>query len=265
MDKSDNFGKVSIITPSYNCVDYISDTIISIRAQTYTNWELLITDDCSTDSSVQVIQSFMATDPRIKLFKLKKNSGAGVARNNSIREAKGRYIAFCDSDDRWYPTKLEEQLRFMQEKDCAFSYTSYDTCDESGNIVGYVECLKSISYSKIIRDNGIGCLTAVYDSQKIGKHYMPSIRKRQDWCLWIDIIRNHERALGLQKTLALYRIRSGSISSNKLEMLKYNFNVYHEVLKFNRLVSAVLLGGYFLPYYFYKKFKQKSDYKKRIK
>lgn len=258
-----NYGLVSIITPSYNCAEFVGETIESIQAQTYGNWELLITDDCSTDESCAVIQQYADADSRIRLLKLKKNSGAGVARNNSIKEAKGRYIAFCDSDDRWYPEKLEEQLRFMEENDCSLSYTSYDTCDEQGHIVGFVECLKYLNYPKILRDNGIGCLTAMYDTAKIGKHFMPSIRKRQDWCLWLDIIKHHGRARGLQKPLALYRVRKGSISSNKIEMLKYNFNVYHDVLGYSRPVSALILGGYFMPYYFYKKFKQKLDFKKR--
>lgn len=258
-----DYGKVSIITPSYNCAEFIGETIDSIQSQTYGNWELLITDDCSTDNSREVIGRYAKDDERIKLLCLDINSGAGVARNNSIKEAAGRYIAFCDSDDRWYPEKLEKQLQFMQEKDCALSYTSYDTCDEKGQIIGFVQCLKSLDYAKIIRDNGIGCLTAMYDTQKTGKYYMPSIRKRQDWCLWINIIKNKGRAYGLQQSLALYRVRSGSISSNKIEMLKYNFNVYHQVLEFSRPVSALILGGYFLPYYFYKKFKQKLDYKKR--
>ncbi len=255
---------VSIITPSYNSAEYIGATIESIMAQTYGNWELLITDDCSTDSSREVIKEYVDRDSRIRLMCLDKNSGAGVARNNSIREAKGRYIAFCDADDRWYPDKLEKQLRFMKEMDSSLSYTSYRTCDESGNINGYVECLKRLTYPRILRDNGIGCLTAMYDSTKIGKHYMPHIRKRQDWCLWIDIIRTCHKADGLQEPLALYRLRTGSISSNKIEMLKYNFNVYHQVLKYNRLVSSLMLGGYFMPYYFYKKLKQKIDYKRRV-
>lgn len=259
----EDFGKVSIITPSFNCANYIADTIRSIQRQTYTNWELLITDDCSIDSSRQVIKGFTESDSRIKLFKLDKNSGAGIARNNSIKEASGKFIAFCDSDDRWFPDKLEKQLKFMVEGGYGLTYTSYDTCSESGKINGYVKCLPKLTISKIIRDNGIGCLTAIYNAEIIGKHYMPAIRKRQDWCLWIDIIKKHGPAYGLQVPLALYRVRQGSISSNKVEMLKYNYNVYNKVLGFNPLVSCVILGGYFLPYYFYKKFKQKRDYKKR--
>lgn len=255
---------VSIITPSYNCSAFIGKTIESIQAQSYQNWELLITDDCSTDNSREIIESYIAKDSRIKLFNLKTNSGAGIARNNSIKEAKGRFIAFCDSDDRWYPDKLEKQLSFMIENDIVLSYSSYDTCGEDGEINGYVKCLPKLTYAKILRDNGIGCLTAIYDSKRIGKFYMPSIRKRQDWCLWISIIKKYGEAYGLQESLALYRVRAGSISSNKLQMLKFNFNVYNKVLKYNKILSSVILGGYFLPYYFYKKIKQKRDYKIKI-
>lgn len=260
-----DFGLVSIITPSYNCAGFIGETIASIQAQTYRNWELIITDDCSTDDSRQVIETFCKQDSRIRLLSLEQNSGAGAARNNSIRAARGRFIAFCDSDDRWTPDKLERQLEFMTANGYGLTYTSYDTCSEHGRINGYVECLPKLTFTKILRDNGIGCLTAIYDRQKIGLHMMPSIRKRQDWCLWIDIIRKTGPAFGLQEPLALYRVRTGSISSNKLEMLRWNFNVYHKVLGYNALVSAFLLGGFFMPYYFYKKIKQKNDYKKRQK
>lgn len=260
-----DFGLVSIITPSYNCAEYIAETIESIQAQTYTNWELLITDDCSSDDSCEIISRYVEADPRIRLLRLDKNSGAGVARNNSITNARGRFIAFCDSDDRWLPEKLERQLEFMAKGGYGLTYTSYDTCDESGKIVGYVECLRRLTPATILRDNGIGCLTAIYDAQKIGKRFMPPIRKRQDWCLWISIIRDIGEARGLQEPLALYRVRSGSISSNKVEMLRFNFNVYHDVLGYNKFVSAAILGAYFMPYYFYKKLKQKRDYRKRLK
>lgn len=239
---------VSIITPSYNCSAFIDETIESILSQTYKNWELLITDDCSTDNSREIISEYCSRDPRIKLFNLEKNSGAGVARNNSIREAKGHYIAFCDSDDRWYPEKLEKQLDFMRREKCTLSYTSYDVCDEAGQITGYVDCLRRMTKGKILRDNGIGCLTAIYDTDMIGKHYMPSMRKRQDWCLWIDIISKHGEAKGLQEPLALYRNRTDSISSNKVEMLKYNYEVYHTFMKKSPIISWSILLFHFMPY-----------------
>ncbi len=161
-----SYGLVSIITPSYNCAQFIAETIDSIVSQTYPEWELLVTDDCSTDNSRDIIRGYADRDKRIRLFELDKNSGAGVARNNSIKEAKGRYIAFCDSDDRWYPDKLQKQLAFMAEKDCAFSYTSYMTCDENGENQGIVVCRRRETLSSMQRDDKIGCLTAMYDTEK---------------------------------------------------------------------------------------------------
>lgn len=260
-----DYGLVSVITPSYNCAAHIGKTIESIQAQTYSNWELLITDDCSTDESCSIIEDYVRKDNRIKLFALDKNSGAGVARNNSIKKASGRFIAFCDSDDRWYPQKLEKQLSFMLEKDCALSYTSYDVTDETGKLTGFVRCLQHITYAQIIRDDGIGCLTAIYDAAKIGKFYMPDVRKRQDWCLWISIIKQTRHAYGLDESLALYLVRKGSISSNKLKLIKHNFNVYNLILGYNKIVSFLLLFGYFMPYYIYKKLKQKYDFRYRLK
>lgn len=254
-----NYGLVSIVTPSFNCSRFIRETIEAIQAQTYNNWELLVTDDCSTDNSREIISEYALADSRIRLLCLDKNSGAGVARNNSIKAAKGRWIAFCDSDDRWLPRKLELQLEFMEQNGVALSYTDYYVCDEESVLCGYVKCLTRLSYAKILRDNGIGCLTAIYDAEKIGKHYMPIIRKRQDWCLWISIIKDCGEARGLQEPLALYRKRSGSISSNKVEMLRYNYRVYHQVLGYSAIISTFLLTFYFLPYYFYKKIKQRKD------
>ncbi len=259
-----DYGLVSIVTPSYNCAAFIGETIDSILAQTYQNWELIITDDCSTDNSREIIEKYSSQDSRIKLLKLNENSGAGVARNNSIKSSQGRFIAFCDSDDRWYPQKLERQLSFMESKDCALSFTSYDVCNEDGKVCGYVECLPKLDKRKILRDNGIGCLTAMYDISKIGKCFMPNMRKRQDWCLWIEIIKTCGKAYGLQEALSLYRERSQSISSNKVEMLKYNYAVYHEFLNKSSIKSWEMLLFKFMPYYFYKKIKQKKDYKRRI-
>lgn len=248
---------VSIIMPSYNSAKYISEAIESVIAQTYTNWELLITDDCSTDNSRDIIKQYTEVDNRVKLFCLKENSGAGVARNNSIKEAKGRFIAFLDSDDRWKPNKLEVQIGFMLENGYELTYSSYDVCNQSGNIVSKVTCLNRLSYTTLIRDNGIGCLTAIYDTKNIGKVYMPTIRKRQDWGLWLSVIKKTKYAYGIRdEYLAIYRDSNG-LSSNKMKLLRANFKLYNEVEKFDKLSSFILLVFYFLPYYFYKKIKQK--------
>lgn len=244
---------ISIITPSYNCANFIAETIKSIQNQTYTNWELLITDDCSTDNSRDIIQQFADSDPRIKLFCLETNSGAGIARNNSIREANGQYIAFCDSDDRWFPEKLEKQLKFMKEKDCALSYTSYLTCNEDGLLNGIVVCRNHESLSSLSKDDKIGCLTVIYDTAKVGKVYMPSLRKRQDWAMKLKILQICKDAYGLKEPLAYYRLRNDSISRNKKSLIKYNIAVYKEVFGWSKLRSALYFMFAFMPNYFIKR------------
>lgn len=251
---------VSIITATYNASAYMEATLTSILSQTYRNWELLITDDCSKDDTWAKLQTWAAKDQRIKVFRLDTNSGAGIARNNSIQHAQGRYIAFCDSDDQWLPTKLEEQLAFMHERDCAFSYTSYFVRDEDGRDKGMVKCRKSLSYMNILSDNKVGCLTALYDTQKVGKMFMPDLRKRQDWGLWINIIKKCGIAYGLQKPLAVYLDRAGSISSNKLSLVKYNYAVYRKSLGFSALKSTAAMLFLFFPSYMAKKLTQKVGF-----
>lgn len=193
------------------------------------------------------------------MFKLDRNSGAGVCRNKSIEEAKGRFIAFCDSDDVWIPQKLEKQLAFMVKKDCALSYSSYMQMDEEGNESGIVVCNKRITFESLKRDCGIGCLTAIYDTQKVGKMYMSSLRKRQDWGLWLEILAKCKVAYGLKEPLAYYRLRSGSISNNKLNLVKHNINVYRTILKFSVFKSYLFFLFVFMPTYTWKKIRIKLN------
>ena len=250
-----DYALVSIITPSYNSADFITDTIEAILKQTYPHWELLITDDCSTDNSVEIIEEYARKDARIKLLKLEKNCGAGVCRNKSIETAKGRYIAFCDSDDVWMPQKLEKQLEFMEKMDCALSYSSYMVMNESGDVYGIVVSPKKIDFVSLKRDCGIGCLTAMYDTGKTGKMYMPPIRKRQDWGMWLEILAKCKVAYGIKEPLAYYRIRSGSISNNKFALVKHNINVYRTILKFSTLKAYLFFLFVFMPTYLWKRLK----------
>lgn len=244
---------VSIITPTYNSGEFIAETIDSILSQSYKNWELLITDDCSKDNTIEIIEQYIKEDRRIKLFKLEKNSGAGVARNNSISKAQGRYIAFCDSDDRWYPEKLERQLLFMQKLGCDFSYSSYLTCTEEGENNGIIVCPKQITFNSNLKDCKIGCLTAIYDTQKIGKIYMPLIRKRQDWGLWMKVLKECKIGYGIKEPLAIYRLCNNSISSNKKSLIKYNIGVYQEVLGWSKLRATLFFIFCFTPAYIKKR------------
>ena len=245
---------VSIITPTYNSAEHISGTIKSIQAQTYSNWELLITDDCSTDQTIEIIASYQKTDRRIKLFLLNINQGAGVARNNSIKEAIGRYIAFCDSDDQWKKNKLEVQLSFIINNKLSFSFTDYDVVSQNNKFLKRIKCPHRITYSKLLKNNYVGCLTAIYDKEKLGKMYMSTARKRHDWILWLNIMNKIKHTKGLNESLSIYRKRDSSISNNKLLLIKYNWKVYRQELKFSYLTSFMYLLQ-FLFFYILKKLK----------
>lgn len=235
---------VSIITPSYNSAKYIGKTIDSVISQTYKNWELIIIDDCSTDSSVEIIKDYENKDNRIKLIQLKENSGAAVARNTGIQLARGRFIAFLDSDDSWLPEKLKKQLDFMLINNYYFTYTSYFKINENNEILGTMYIPSKVNYSQLLKTCVIGCLTVIYDAEKIGKQEFPLIRKRQDFALWLKILKKVDYAYGLQENLANYTIRSDSISANKLNAAKYNWFLYRNIEKLSLFVSFY----YFLHY-----------------
>jgi len=220
---------VSIITPVHNSEKFLSRCIDSVISQSYKHWEHILVDDCSTDNSADIILKCVAEDSRIRYIKLEKNSGAGVARNTGIELAKGKYIAFLDSDDLWYPNKLEKQLAFMKQKNCSFSFTSYDMIDENGqSLEKIVKTKQEVSYKSALYKNPIGCLTAIYDAETLGKHYMPNIRKRQDYALWLTLLKK-TTGYGLDEVLSSYRATKNSISSNKLSLLKYEWKIYREV------------------------------------
>lgn len=244
---------VSIITPSYNCSEFIERTIGSVQKQTYTNWEMLITDDCSTDKSVEIIKQIAANDPRIKLFLLDKNSGAGVARNKSIEHAQGKYIAFLDSDDMWMPDKLEKQIAFMEEKQCALSYTSMINIDENDNELGIEVAPKKHTFNQNKRDDKVGFSTAIYNQEMVGKIFMPTIRKRQDWGLVLSVLKICKVAYGLKQPLAYYRMGHESLSKNKLALVKYNIAAYQTVLGWSSLRAYLFFFFIYLPSYLLKK------------
>ena len=246
-------GLVSIITTLYESGDYIAKTIESVRAQTYSDWELVITDDCSTDDGPSIVESFAAQDSRIRLLRLECNGGPGVARNNSIKNSEGQYIAFLDSDDTWMPDKLEKQLALMNKTGCGVVYSSYLTCDSDDRINGMVKCKSRIRYWRIVCDNAIGFLTMMYDRNVTGDAYMPVIRKRQDWGLNIELLRRCRVAYGIKEPLAVYRMRKGSVSRDKLSLIHYNISIYRAVLGYSRIGSVLMFSFVFLPFYFGKK------------
>ncbi|WP_396591173.1 glycosyltransferase family 2 protein [Allomuricauda sp. R78024] len=232
---------ISIITPVYNSEKYLKKSIVSVQAQTHTDWEHILVDDCSSDDSEALIKSFQEKDNRIKYHRLDKNSGAGIARNKAIEMAQGDYVAFLDSDDQWYPEKLEKQLNFMQENGYHFSFTDYDMVDEAGKkLAKYVKCKPVVTYKSALYKNPIGCLTVIYDVNFYGKQYMPSIRKRQDYALWLHLLKKTD-GYGLNECLASYRSGNESISANKLDLVKYEWKIYREIEGLSWFKSAFYL------------------------
>src|SRR5690554_4363141 len=235
---------VSVITPLYNCSKYLEQTIQSVISQTYENWEMIMVDDCSTDNSIKIAQHYAVQDERVKIIQLEKNSGAAVARNTAIEAAQGRFIAFLDSDDQWLPHKLETQLAFMQKQNVAFSYAAYEKMNEEGAVIGSVGVPDKVCYRDLLKVCSIGCLTAMYDTQKLGKVYMPLIRKRQDLGLWLKILKQTPYAYGVQDILAQYQLRSDSISANKRVAAQYTWRLYREVERLSFPVASYYFSHY---------------------
>ena len=226
---------VSIITPMYNSENFIGETIKSVINQTYNNWEMIIIDDASSDNSIAIVENIINEESRIKLIKSNIDLGPAKARNMGIELASGRYISFLDSDDLWLPEKLEKQIIFMNEKQCALSYSSYQKIDYKGNYFGEV-IIKNLkpSYHDLLKTNHIGCLTAMIDLNIVKEDlYMPLIRKRHDHGLWLLILRKGYIACGYKKILAQFRYRTGSISHDKLSSAYYQWKLYREIENLN--------------------------------
>ena len=238
--------KVSIVTPSYKSEKFIAECIESVLSQTYDNWEMIIMDDCSPDNSNEIIKQYVQKDSRIQLIELKENSGPAVARNKAIELAQGRYIAFLDSDDLWLDEKLQKQLAFMEENDLALTYSSYKLIDEENNDLGVFITKEYISYSELLKTNSIGCLSAIYDTDKLGKVFMPLILQKQDYGLWLEILKKIKSTQGMLEPLAVYRIRKKSVSSNKLKAATYLWKVFRDVEKLNMFQSL-----YYFCFYIY--------------
>lgn len=220
---------VSIITPLYNSEKYIAETIESVLAQTYSNWEMIIVDDCSKDNGVEIVEKYQEKDKRIKLYKNKENKGGAGTRNVAIEKANGKYIAFLDSDDLWKKEKLEKQISFMESLDCSFSYTKYERISEKGKKLNLISKIpKTLNYKELLKVNPIGCLTAVYDTEKLGKIYLPEIKIGQDFALWLEVMKKAKEARGLEENLAEYRYREMSLSKNKKKKIICMWEIYRK-------------------------------------
>ena len=234
---------VSIITPSYNSKKFITSTIESVLNQSYSNFELIIVDGCSTDGSYEFIENYLK-DSRISLYKMEKNSGAALTRNFGIQKANGKYLAFLDSDDMWHPLKLEKQVDFMERNNYVFTFTNYSMIDEVGNDLNkQVLCSSKITYSQLLRNTTIGCLTVMLNMEQLGKVQMPPIQP-EDTALWLKILRKGLSAYCLQENLANYRIVGNSASSNKAKVAKKMWDVYRKSEQLSNIKSMWYFSNY---------------------
>lgn len=220
---------VSIITPCYNSASTIATTIQSVINQTYKDWELLIIDDCSQDNSVDIIRKFAATDSRIKYLKTDIPSGGpALPRNLGIHAAQGRFIAFLDSDDIWLPNKLSIQLPLFAKDNVAIVYSDYQKINEKGKLIGrIIKSSATHTYKTLLYGNEMGCLTVMYDAKKIGKKYFKFIG-HEDYNLWLDILKKGFTAQNAKECLAMYRVRTNSVSSNKVKVVSWIWHIYRE-------------------------------------
>lgn len=229
---------VSIVMPSYNTAKYIGDSIESVIAQTYRNWELLIVDDCSTDNSNEVIMGYQ--DPRIVLLKNKKNSGAALSRNYALREAKGKWVAFLDSDDTWVADKLEKQISYMKENGYAFTFTDYRIC-LNGEWMPYINTGPNVvNKRKMYGYCYFSTITVMYDREKIGLIQIADLRKNNDYAMWLQAIEKSD-AYRLPECLSYYIKHEGSVSSGaKTKLIRWHYKLFREGLKKGPVLSTLL-------------------------
>ncbi len=235
---------VSIVVPVYNAESFLEDTINCVLNQTYENWELLLINDCSKDNSKKVAKPFLSD--KIKWIDMKKNSGAALARNKGIEIAKGKYLCYLDADDLWVKEKLEKQVKFMQEKDCAFSFTGYEFADTKGNPNGKkVFIPEKMNYKKALKNTTISTITVMFDLEKLTKEdiYMPNV-KSEDTASWWKILKKIDYAYGLNEILSYYRRGIQTSSSNKIKAIKQTWNLYRNVEKLNLINSIYFFCWY---------------------
>ena len=234
-----DFGLVSIITPSWNCANFICESIISIQNQSYSNFEILIQDDCSNDGTKQIVDNLSSKDPRIKYECNSINSGAAISRNNALKRAKGRWIAFLDSDDIWEPNKLEKQIKFMEENGYAFSYHEYKEIDEQDNELGvYVSGKEHVGKFDMFACCWPGCLSVMYDASKIGLIQINDIKKNNDTAMWLKVIRKADCYL-LKECLGKYRRRANSITPKPIwQRIWAHYPLFRKAEKMNPVLAT---------------------------
>jgi len=240
-------GLVSIITPSYNSLCYIDEAINSVFEQTYTNWELVIIDDCSNDGSYDVICAYARKDSRIKVFRMDVNSGPAVCRNKAMQIAQGQYVAILDSDDIWMPGKLDKQLSLFAQSKPAVVYSYYEKIAEDGSRDNRVIKSKQVnSYSDLLKTNSIGNLTAIVDRFLTGNIQIPIVPAHEDYAFWLSLAKSGFTFMCLPEVTALYRCHSNSFSANKWKVARSQWLIYRKVEKLPFISSVVYFLQYFL-------------------
>jgi teichuronic acid biosynthesis glycosyltransferase TuaG len=227
--------KVSIITPLYNAGRFLLPCIESVLGQTYTNWEMILVDDCSTDDSLKVARRYAMMEKRVNVDQLPNNQGSGPARNRATEIASGDLIAFLDSDDIWHRDKLKIHVAEMVSKNASFSHTSYGYINEDGNVIRQTFHVsnKPVTYTDLLKRTEISCLTAMYDVRKVGKMYMPDLRRKQDYALWLAILKKGFPSYPVDQELAWYRQRKNSATNNKFKLIKGHWSFLREHEKLN--------------------------------
>lgn len=223
---------VSIITPLYNSEKYIAETIESVLAQTYSNWEMIIVDDCSKDNGARIVEEYQKKDKRIKLYWNEINKGVSYTRNRAIDLSQGKYIAFLDSDDLWKKEKLEKQIKFMEQNNIVLSYTAYEKMNEDGSKRGEIRVPEKLDYKELLKNCLIGFLTAVYRKEEL-KEFKFINSKVEDYIFWLSILKKIDYAYGINEALAAYRVLNNSRSSNKIDIVKFHWKIYRDVEKLN--------------------------------
>lgn len=237
-------NKVSIIIPVYNAEKFIGKTIESVLNQTYKNWEILIFNDKSKDNSLKIIKKYSEKDKRIKFVDSKENVGVVAARNKLIEIATGEFIAFLDADDYWKQNKLEKQIKFMLKNNALISCTEYTRVTEDEKEINDIIIKEIITYEDMLKNNYLGCLTVIYNANKLGKRYFKEREKNEDYVLWLEIVKETKIIFGLKENLAFYRVLNNSRSSNKIKAAKDRWNVYRKIERLSLFKSIY----YFLQY-----------------
>ena len=236
---------VSIITPAYNAEQFLPETIASVLNQTYADWEMIIVNDCSTDRTEQVIQSFQEQDSRIRYLKMPKNSGPAAARDYALQHAKGRFLAFLDSDDLWLPEKLEQQISFMVNNDLGFSYTSYRRMSMDGSKLSRpMDLTGRVTYRSLLKNTQIATLTVMLDTQHTGPIEMAVDYGYDDMILWLSILKRIPYAMALKKDLARYRVVQNSVSSKYFRSASWVWDIYRKHEGISLLPSIWYLANY---------------------